>query len=60
MAENPLQHGKLCTNLCPKIIYRFFQFDCKYTTLHRYRRTRLMILRQLQQQYDVEVQAFRY
>ena len=28
--------------------------------LHRYHRTRLMILRQVQQQYDVEVQAFRY
>ena len=30
MADNPMQHGKLCTDRCPNITNRFFQFDCKF------------------------------
>ena len=28
MKENPMQHGKLCNDRCPRISDRFFQFDC--------------------------------
>ena len=29
MAENPMQHGKLCAYRCPRIINRFLQLECK-------------------------------
>ena len=28
--KNPMQHGKLRTDRCPRIINWFFQFECKY------------------------------
>ena len=28
--EKPMRHRKLCTDRCPSIIDRFFQFHCKY------------------------------
>ena len=28
--KNPMQHGKLCTDCCPRFIARFFQIECKY------------------------------
>ena len=27
--KNPMQHGELCTDRCPRIIDRFFQLECK-------------------------------
>ena len=30
MAENPVQHWKLYTDRCPRIINWLFQFDCKH------------------------------
>ena len=28
--KHPMQHGELCADRCPRIINRFFQFECKY------------------------------
>ena len=28
--EQPMQHGELCADCCPRIIGRFFQLECKY------------------------------
>ena len=60
MAENLVQHWKLYTDRCPRIINWLFQFDCKYLSNIVNAWLNPKILRQVQQQYDVEVPAVQY
>ena len=47
MAENTMQHGKLGTDRCPRIIDQFVQFDCQHVS-------------NIVTPYDVEIPAFLY
>ena len=55
-----MQHGRLCTDRCPRIINRFCQFDGKYLSYIADAGLNRKTPRQVQQKYDVEVTAVQY
>ena len=60
MAENPMQHWKLRTDRCPRIINRFFQFDCKYISYIVNAGPHRRLFAKSSNKYDVEVPVVHY